>query len=68
MRPSGSPGQGDRRGEVARGDHENTLPFVGRVLGQVRLYRERGRGEGGGRQRIAPRSLRVIMSVEDKSG
>ena len=28
----------DRRGEGARGDHENTLPFVGRVVVQVRLY------------------------------
>ena len=29
-RPSGSPGQGDRRGEGEQGDHENTLPLVGR--------------------------------------
>ena len=46
-RPSGSPGQGDLWGEGERGDHENTLPFVGRVMGKVRLYGERGRGEGG---------------------
>ena len=46
MRPSGSPGQGVRRGEGERGDHKNTLPFVGRVMGKVRLYGERG---GGGR-------------------
>ena len=45
--------------------HETTLPFVGRVVGHVRLYGERGRGgrgaardghqensdEGGGRQK-----------------
>ena len=37
--------RGDRRGEGARGDHENTLLLVGRVLVQVRLY-----GEGGGGQ------------------
>ena len=43
-RPSGSPGQGDRQGESKQGDHENTLLFVGRVMGQVRLYGERGRG------------------------
>ena len=43
-RPSGSPGQGDRRGEGERGDHKNTLPSVGRVMVQVQLYRERGRG------------------------
>ena len=30
--------RGDRRGEGERGDHENTLPLEGRVLGQVRLY------------------------------
>ena len=40
---------GIRRGEGEREDHENTLPLVGRVLGQVRLYEERGRG--GGEQR-----------------
>ena len=41
----------DLRVEVARGDHENTLPFVGSVLGQVRLYGERERGvRGRGRQ------------------
>ena len=39
--------RGYRRGEGERGDNENTLPLVGRVLGQVRLYEERGRGEGG---------------------
>ena len=37
------PGGTDRE----RGDHENTLPLVGRVLGQVQLYGERGRREGG---------------------
>ena len=34
-------------GIPGRGNLENTLPFVGRVLGQVRLYGERGRGGGG---------------------
>ena len=38
--------RGNRRGEGERGDHENNLPLVGRVLGQVRLYGERGRGGG----------------------
>ena len=28
------------------GDHENTLPLVVRILVQVRLYGERGRGGG----------------------
>ena len=36
--------KGDRWGE---GDHENTLPLGGRVLGHVRLYGERGRRGGG---------------------
>ena len=35
-----------RRGEGKRSDHEKTLPFVGRVLVQVRLYWERERGGG----------------------
>ena len=40
--------RGDRRVEGEQGDHKNTLPFVRRVLGQVRLYGERERvGEGG---------------------
>ena len=30
--------------------HESTLPFVGRVLGHIRLYRERGREWGGQRE------------------
>ena len=34
----------DRRGEGERGNHENTLPLGGRVLGHIRLYGERGRG------------------------
>ena len=38
--------RGDQRGEGARGDHKNNIPLVGRVLGQVRLYGERGRGGG----------------------
>ena len=37
-RPGGTDGEGKRD------DHENTLPLVGRVSGQVRLYEERGRG------------------------
>ena len=36
--------RGYRRGEGEQGDHENTLPLGGRVLGHVRLYRERERG------------------------
>ena len=36
--------RGYRWGEGARGDHENTLPFVGWVVGQVWLYGERERG------------------------
>ena len=38
--------RGDRRGEGERGDHENTLPLGGRLLGQVWLYGERGRRGG----------------------
>ena len=34
----------DQRGEGKRGNHKNILPFVGRVLGQVRFYGERERG------------------------
>ena len=34
--------------EGAQDDHENTLPLVWRVLGQVRLYGEREREGGGG--------------------
>ena len=56
-RPTGRPGPGGRRVEGARGDHENTLPLGGRVLGQVRLCGERGRGWVGDRQRQAPQSL-----------
>ena len=59
--------RGDQRGEGTWGDHEKTLLFVGRLVGQVRLYGERGRGRGG-RQRRSPRSLRGIKSVEDTSG
>ena len=40
----GSEARGNRQGEGERDDHENTLPLVGRVSGQVRLYEERGRG------------------------
>ena len=46
----------DKVGRFVRGqrdadeqnDHENTLPFIGRVVGHVWLYGERGRGRGGG--------------------
>ena len=30
--------RGDRRGEGERGDHKNTLPLGGRLLGHLRLY------------------------------
>ena len=54
FRRSTGPGPGgNRQGEGARGDQENDFPLVGRVLGQVWLYWERGKG--GGRQRQAPR-------------
>ena len=36
------------RVEGARVDHENTLPFLGRVLGKLRLCRKRDRGGGAG--------------------
>ena len=36
----------DQQVEGARGDQENTLPLVGKVLGQVQLYGERERGGG----------------------
>ena len=35
----------DRRREGDQGDYKNNLPFVGRVSGQVQLYRERERGQ-----------------------
>ena len=49
----GSKARGDRRGEGERDDHENTLPLIGRVSGQVRFYGESGSGVGGSRQRRA---------------
>ena len=33
-----------QRDADARNDHENTLMLGGRVVGHIRLYRERGRG------------------------
>ena len=50
-RPSGSLGKGDQRGEGERSNHINNLPFVGRLMGQVRLYGERGRVGGEGADR-----------------
>ena len=38
--------QQDGRGQRGAHAHKTTLPFVGRVVGHVRLYGERGR-EGG---------------------
>ena len=52
--------QGGWRVEGAQCDHENTLPLGGRVLVDVQLYGERGRG-GGDRQRQAPRSLTRVQ-------
>ena len=63
-------GGGGTRTEIGVGSHqegrgqrdadahsnETTLPVVGRVVGHVRLYGERGRG-GGGSERRAPRIL-----------
>ena len=49
----GSEARGNRRGEGERDDYENTLPLVGRVSGQVRLYEERGIA-GGAEERRAP--------------
>ena len=43
------PGQTDRRGSK-RGYHKNSLPFVGRVSGKIRLYKEKGEGGGEGGQ------------------
>ena len=43
-KPTGRPGPAGCGCENA---HETTLPFVGRVVGYVRLYGERGRGGGG---------------------
>ena len=37
----GSEARGNRRGEGDQEDHEYTLPLVGRVSGQVRLFEER---------------------------
>ena len=60
--------RGDRRGEGARGNHENTLLLVGRVLGQVRLYREKGRGGGADRDehqddREESRAPKILLSI-----
>ena len=49
-------GRGQRDADAH--SHETTLPFVGRVAGHVRLYRERGRGGEGGNERRAPRKIR----------
>ena len=47
----GSEARGNRWGEgEQQDDHENTLPLVGRVSGQVRLYGERGGGVRGHRE------------------
>ena len=43
----GSKARENQRGEGERDDHKINLPLVGRVSGQVRLYRESGRGRGG---------------------
>ena len=40
--------RGDRRVEGEWGNHKNNLLFVGRVLGQVRLYGEKENMEEGG--------------------
>ena len=40
--------RGDRKIEGERGDHKNTLLFIGRVFGKIWLYRERETGGGGG--------------------
>ena len=53
--------QGDWWVEGVWGDHENTLPLLGRVLRQVRLYGERGRG--GQTERRAPQESRGKSSV-----
>ena len=44
--------------------HETTLPFVGRVVGHVRLYGERGRG---GRQRETGTKKTPTREGVDKS-
>ena len=68
---TGSRQEGRAQRDVdARNDHENTLPLGGRVVGHVRLYRERGEG-GGGRERRAPQKIRqgtksVEISRRDK--
>ena len=46
-----------RRGEGERDDHENTLPFVGRVSGHVRLYGE-SEGRWGGRRETGTKPRR----------
>ena len=47
-------GRGQRDADE-QNDHENNLPFIGREVGHIRLYEERG---GGGSERRAPRKLR----------
>ena len=46
--------QQDGRGQRGAHAHETTLPFVGRVVGHVQLYGERGRGS---RESRAPREI-----------
>ena len=58
----GSGARRNRRVEGAQGDHENTLLLVGRVSGQVRLYRERGRGGG----RETETSTKIIEGSQER--
>ena len=48
LRTSGTSSRGQQDADE-QNDHENTFPFIGRVVGHVRLYRERG-GVGGQRE------------------
>ena len=59
----GSEVRGGRWGEgEQQDDHKNTLPLVGRVSGQVRLYGERVRGVRGHRETgtTKPRGPRAV--------
>ena len=60
--------RGDQWGEGERGDHENTLPLEGRVLGQVRLYGERGRGGGGRRETGTTKTHKGPRATKGSSG
>ena len=64
--PAGWTGPGHTRlRKVKQGDHKNSLPFVVRVSGHVRLYKEKG---GGGGRRTEMDKSKIIDEIQDHCG